>query len=117
LTPAMQMPPGSPPPSPIGAPAAGSAAGAAPGSPASAAPAAGVTIQNALDAFKNVQLAGQAFLVGEIAATGSTADAVEIAITDPADKQPLSAAATFPVIFHTVAGEPSEQHVEITPSG
>lgn len=113
LTPAIQQPPGSPPPSPLGAPAASQ--GGAPGAPP-AAPG-GVTVQAALDAFKTVTLAGQAFLVGEIVATGQTADAVEISVTDPADRQALSRAATFPVVFHVVAGEPSEDHVEITTGG
>lgn len=70
-----------------------------------------------MTAFANVQLQGQAWLVGEIAATGQTTDTVEIAITDPADKQPLQQAATFPVVFHQVSGTPKEDNVEIEPSG
>jgi hypothetical protein len=69
-----------------------------------------------MQAFASVQLAGRAWLVGEIAATGSTADAVEIAVTDDADKAVLQAAASFPTVFHHVAGEPQEQSVEIVSS-
>lgn len=106
--PPLPLPPGAAPPSTLGAPPA-----AAPGSPAGAAPTAGVTVQAALDTFKNVQLQGRAFLVGEIVAAGQTSDAVEVSVTEPADKTPLSQAATFPVIFHQVADEPVEPHVEI----
>jgi hypothetical protein len=108
--PAMMLPPGSP------APAGAGPQAAPPGAPPPpAAPGGGVTVQDALTAFAGVQLAGQAWLVGEIAATGSTKDAVEIAISDPSDKQPLQAAAPFPTMFHQVAGEPQEQSVPITP--
>jgi len=105
--PALPLPAGAPVP-PVGAPS-----GAAPAAPAGAAPSAGVSLQDALAAFQSVQLQGKAYLVGEIVATGSTADAVEVAVTDDADKQALQDAATFPTIFHTVAGEPNEQFAEI----
>lgn len=103
--PPLPLPQGSPQPSEAGAP---------PGAAASPAPAGGgVTVQDAMQAFASVQLAGKAWLVGQIAAEGQTADAVEVAITDDADRQPLQAAATFPVVFHRTAGEPQEQSVEI----
>lgn len=103
----------SPLPLPQGA-AVSSQAGAPPGAAASPAPASGgVTVQDAMQAFASVQLAGKAWLVGQIAAEGQTADAVEVAITDDADRQPLQAAATFPVVFHRTSGEPQEQSVEI----
>lgn len=104
--PAIKLPPGSPAP-------AGSEAAPPGAPPPSAAPSGGVTVQDALSAFSSVQLAGKAWLVGEIAATGSTQDAVEVAVTDPSDKQALQAAASFPTIFHTVTGEPDEQSVPI----
>jgi len=109
MSPALKLPPGSP------LPQAGAAPPAAAAAPAP--PSGGVTVQDAMTAFASVQLQGQAWLVGEIAATGQTSDTVEIAITDPADKQPLQQAATFPVVFHQVTGTPKEDNVEITPSG
>jgi len=105
----LRLPPGSPLPTqaaPSGAP------------PPSAAPSGGVTVQQALDAFKSVQLQGKAWLVGEIVAKGSTADAVEIAVTNPDDKQALQSAATFPVIFHQAPDSgPQEDSVEIVSGG
>lgn len=106
-TPALPLPPGA------AAPPAGAPVAAAPAAPAGAAPSTGVTLQDALAAFQGVQLQGKAYLVGEIVAKGSTADAVEIAVTNDADRQPLQDAAQFPVVFHTVAGEPKEQFAEI----
>jgi hypothetical protein len=106
--PPMSLPPGAPPPEgPAGAPS--------PAAPAPGAPAAGgnITVQQAQDAFGTVQLQGRAWLVGEIVAKGSTASAVEVAISDPADKAALQQAATFPVIFHVVHGEPQEDALEI----
>jgi hypothetical protein len=103
--PALALPPGSAPPGPSGV---APAPAAAPGGGTNQ-----VTVQQALDAFQGVQLQGRAWLVGEIAATGSTADTVEIAVTDPADKPVLQSAAPFPVLFHQVKGEPAETAVEI----
>ncbi len=104
-SPPLQLPPGSP------QPQAGAPPEAAPQTPAAPA-SAGVTIQQAQAAFQNVQLAGRAWLVGEIAATGSS-DTADVAVTDPADRQPLGDAADFPVRFTVVTGEPKEQAVEI----
>jgi hypothetical protein len=109
-TPALKLPPGSPAPdtqaAPSGAP------------PSSAAPSEGVTVQQALDAFQSVQLQGKAWLVGEIVAKGSTADAVEIAVSNPDDKQTLQSAAPFPVIFHQAPESgPQEDSVEIVGGG
>lgn len=111
MSPALQLPPGSPPPQ-SGAPPTGAA-------PASGGPAAagGTTVGSALQTFANVRLSGRAWLVGEIAVKGSTKDVVEIAVTDRTDEQPLKQAATFPTLFHVVASEPQEQSVEINPSG
>jgi hypothetical protein len=103
-------------PLPQGA-AVSSEAGAPSGAAAAPSPASGgVTVQDAMQAFASVQLAGRAWLVGQIAAEGQTSDAVEVAVTDDADRQPLQAAATFPVVFHRVAGEPQEESVEIVAS-
>lgn len=71
-----------------------------------------VTLQAAQRAFANVQLQGQAWLIGEIAATGK-AQTVEVAVTQRADEQTLQQAAKFPVTFHVVTGEPKEQHVPL----
>jgi hypothetical protein len=62
-------------------------------------------------------VAGQVFLVGEIVETGQTDDAVEIAVTDPADRQTIKAGVQFEVVFHVVQGEPQEQYLEATPGG
>jgi hypothetical protein len=97
--------------------AVSSEAGAPSGAAAAPSPASGgVTVQDAMQAFASVQLAGRAWLVGQIAAEGQTSDAVEVAVTDDADRQTLQAAATFPVVFHKVAGEPQEESVEIVAS-
>ena len=105
-SPPLQLPPGAPAPGgPAGAPVSAPTAPAAPAS-------AGVTLQDAQAAFAQVRLAGRAWLVGEIAATGS-ADTVDVAVTDPADRQVLADAADFPVRFTVVQGEPQEQAVEI----
>ncbi len=103
---------------PQGAPAPQSAAplqaaAPAPGGALPAAAAGGTTVQQALDAFKGVTLQGRAWLVGEIAAKGSTSGAVEVAVTEAADQAALRAAAQFPVLFHRVAGQPQEQAIEI----
>lgn len=98
VSPPLPLPQGSPPPNGTASPAQAQS---------------GVTAQQALEAFRNIQLQGQAWLVGEIAAKGSTQGAVEIAITNPADQQTLRQAAQFPTLFHRVSGEPQEQSIEI----
>jgi hypothetical protein len=124
-------PPGSAPPGPsqIGAPVTPSAAPMPPppagmpqGMPveAPAAPGAGggniVTLDQAMTALLALQgIAGQVFLVGEIIETGQTDDAVEIAVTDPADRQTIKSGVQFDVVFHVVQGEPQEQFLEATP--
>jgi hypothetical protein len=62
-----------------------------------------------------VQVTGRVFLVGEIVQTGRTNDEIEVAVTEAADRQTLGDALQFPMIFHTVSGEPDEPHLEVTP--
>jgi hypothetical protein len=101
-TPAIALPAGSQTPPGQGGPA-----------PAPQGGAGGVTLQDAQSAFQGVQLQGQAWLAGEIVAKGQTQDPVDIFVTDDADRQPLQAAAQFPVAFHPTKGAPQEQSVEI----
>lgn len=109
VSPPLALAPGAAPP--VGAPPSGGAP-ASPGGPAAGASGA-VTVADAISAFKGVQLQGKAWLVGEIAARGTTSGPVEIAITDKADQPTLQQAAPFPVMFHIVTGEPKEQSVPI----
>lgn len=95
---------------------AGAPSGAAPqtgpaGAPASAGP---VTLTSAKAALSAAQIQGKAWFVGEIVATGKANGPVEVAVTNPADRQPLADTAKFPITFHIVAGKPKEQAVEIT---
>jgi hypothetical protein len=114
-TPALNLPPGSPAPAQVGAPPPTGAAAGAPALPASGG---GVTVQQALDTLGQAQLAGKAWLVGEIVAAGTTSDAVEIAVTNPDDKPVLQQAATFPVVFHQApASGPQEDSIEIVSGG
>ena len=106
--PALRLPPGAP----LGA---GAPTGAAPQAPGGTpAPAGGniVTLAQAQQTLDGVQIAGKAWLVGRIVAQG-TAQEVEVAITDPGDRQPLADAATFPVRFVIVNGKPKEQALEL----
>lgn len=107
MSPALQLPPGSP------APQSGAPPAAAPAPGGSAPSAGGVSVDQAMAAFQGVQLQGRAWLVGEIVAKGSTSGPVEIAVNNPADQAALKSAAKFPVVFHRVSGEPQEQSVEI----
>jgi hypothetical protein len=63
-------------------------------------------------------IAGRVFLVGEIVQTGSAADDIEVALTNPADRQAL--ADGLPqyaglLAFHSVEAEPTEPYIEVTP--
>jgi hypothetical protein len=88
---------------------------------APAAPGAGggnnvVTVDQAMAALLAVQgVAGKVFLVGEIVVEGQTDDAVEISVTDPADRQTIKAAVPFEVAFQVIQGEPAEEFIEVTP--
>jgi hypothetical protein len=99
-------PPGAPAPEAAIAPAAGAGAGATNI----------VTLDQAMTALLALQgVAGQVFLVGETVETGQTDDAVEISVTDPADRQVIKAGVQFEVVFHVVQGEPQEEYLEATP--
>lgn len=78
-----------------------------------------VTLEQAIQAFASVtNVQGRAFLVGEIVAEGRTDDEIEVALTNPDDKEPIvQALPQFQgrLVFHTVQAEPSEQHVEVSP--
>lgn len=105
FSPAMQLPPGSPPPAnmPQG------------GEPAPNA----ILLDEAIQAFQSVSnVGGRVFLVGEIVATGQTDDDIEVALTNPGDRQTL--ADGLPqyaglLSFLHVEEEPSEQFIEVTP--
>lgn len=109
MSPALKLPPGSPPP----------AALPAPGQPAAAVPVGGgITLDEAMAAFQNVQgIVGRVFLVGEIVQAGAAGE-LEVALTDPSDRDTLTQALPQyrgKLKFHMFAGEPTEPHVEVTP--
>ncbi len=75
-----------------------------------------VSLPQAVAQFQAVQgIQGRVFLVGEIVQAGQTSGEVEVAITNSDDRQPLSAAVPWQLVFHVVPDEPSEPHVEVTP--
>ena len=108
FAPALALPPGSPVPQPAG--------GAAP-APSSAPQ--GISLDAAIQDFQNVQgVTGRVFLVGEIVQAGQTQDDIEVAITDGSDRQVLiDGLPQYAGILHihSVAAEPTEPHVEVTP--
>jgi len=76
----------------------------------------GITLDRAVAAFGALQgIRGKVYLVGEIVDTGTTPDAVEVAVTDAADRQVIADGVGLPVRIHVVPGEPSEPFVEVTP--
>lgn len=101
--PALNLPPGAP----------QQQGGPPPQAPVQGAGAATVPLQVAESQLAKAQISGKAWLVGQIVAQGQAAQ-VEVALTDPADKQPLADAAKFPIVFHVVRGKPAEASVEIT---
>jgi hypothetical protein len=100
--------PGVPPLPPSGAPAgAPSAQGAG---------ADVISIDQAVSALQSLDgIQGQLFLVGEVVDQAETDDAVEIAVTDPADRQTVKDGVQFEVAFSVVEGEPQEEFIEVTP--
>jgi hypothetical protein len=100
------LPPGAPPPAPIPA-------------PSTAGPSNIVTLQDAQIAFQGLEgIQGRVFLVGEIVARGKTDDDLEVAVTEPSDKEPISQQLTQysgRLSFHLVDEQPSERFVEVTP--
>lgn len=107
------MPPGAPPgPMPPGAPpGAAPPTGPEQGAPA---PGQGLKLDSVISAFAQIQPRGRVFLVGEIVATGQTADDVEVALTEAADREQL-ASLPFPTTARIVQGEPQEPWIEVTP--
>lgn len=89
--------------------------------PGMAAPQAGpsrpVTLDDATAAFQAVSgIQGRVFLVGEIVSQGQSSGLIEVAVTNPADRQTLSdALPQYQLSFHVVRAEPTEPHVEVTP--
>lgn len=90
---------------------------AAPTSPSAGAPAGGITLQQAQTDFLGVQgVQGKVWLIGEIVQQGGTQGPVEVAITNPADKEVLTKGLPqYQLSFKVVQGEPQEQSVEVTP--
>jgi hypothetical protein len=112
FAPPLALPPGAPVPAPApgNAPQGNTPPGITPGS---------IPLDEAVQAFQGVRnIAGRVFLVGEIVQTGSAADDIEVAITNPADRQTL--ADGLPqyaglLAFHMVEAEPEESYIEVTP--
>lgn len=104
FSPALALPPGSPTPTP--APQGG-------GAPA------GIALDQVVQDFQSLQgITGRVFLVGEIVQRGTTEDDIEVAITDPSDRQLIvDSLPQYAGImhFHSVSAEPGEPHVEVTP--
>jgi hypothetical protein len=107
--------PGPQPPESVGAPQP-SVPAATPGPQAGGG---AITLSDAVTAFQGVQgVQGRVFLVGEIVAQQQTSGDIEVALTEGGDRATL--AAGLPqfagrLVFHSVDGEPSEPHVEVTP--
>jgi hypothetical protein len=125
-----QLAAGPPPPAPAAAPpqpqqagTSAAPAGAPPApSPESAAPAGNtspqtITLEAAVAAFQQVAVTGRVFLVGEIVQRGQTDGDVEVALTEQADQDALNQGLpqyAGRLVFHLVASEPSEPHMEVT---
>jgi hypothetical protein len=102
-------------PTPASLPAAPPGQAPAPPSGDAGAGAGEILLDQAVAAFQNVQAQGRVFLVGEIVAEGKTAEEVEVAVTDPADRQTIAAAVPFETAFTVVEDVPDEKYVEVTP--
>jgi hypothetical protein len=130
--PALAPPQAAAPPPPGQAGATAAAAGAPPApSPESAAPAANtppqapqgpqgdqtITLDAAVAAFQQVTVTGRVFLVGEIVQRGQTDGDIEVALTKQEDQDALNQGLpqyAGRLVFHLVASEPSEPHMEVT---
>jgi hypothetical protein len=69
-------------------------------------------------AFQLVEVSGRVFLVGEIVERGEVRNNIDVAVTDPTDRQVLVTA--LPqyqgrLVFVLVDGEPREANIEVTP--
>lgn len=111
--PPLPLPPGAPTPegaAPVGPP--GQQAPPALEPPQAKGP---VTVNAVVRALTGGGYAGRVWLVGEIAVKGQTEGAVDVAVTDPADREAVAAQAPqFQFRFHVVDGEPAETAVEVT---
>lgn len=111
MSPALPLPPGSPPP-----------AGAAPEAPTQGPPGQvsatgeGVDISTAVAAFQGLQVSGRVFLTGEIVDSGVATDTVEVSITDPEDRGTVSSV-PFPTTVTLIRGTPDGPFIEVTPGG
>lgn len=111
LSPALMLPPGSPPP--VGGPGLPPVGGPAPGLEE------GISLDEAVTAFQGVQgIVGRVFLTGEIVGRGTTDDDIEVALTEGQDRQTL--ADGLPqyaglLAFSSVEAEPQERFIEVTP--
>lgn len=87
--------------------------------PAAPGAGAGVTsIDMAMSALLAIMdIRGRVFLVGEIVDRGETDDTVEIAVTEPDDRQAIRDNVQFEVAFTVIETEPLEEFVEVTPGG
>lgn len=108
FAPALALPPGSPVPNP--SPQVTTQPGITPGS---------IPLDEAVAAFQGLRnIAGRVFLIGEIVQTGSAADDIEVGLTNPADRQPITD--QLPqyaglLNFVPVEDEPGEPWIEVTP--
>lgn len=115
--PPLPLPPGAP--APVGS-KIGTALGEGPIQPGSpgAAPepvTAPATVNTVVRALSGATYAGRVWLVGEIAVKGSTTGAIDVAVTDPADRQVVAGQAPqFQFRFHVVQGVPAETAIEVT---
>jgi hypothetical protein len=78
------------------------------------------TLDGAVGDFSRLKkVKGRIFLVGEIVQKGSTDGPVEVDVTNPIDKSTIINGLPDEyhgqLTFHTVPGEPEEQHVEVGP--
>ena len=105
----IKLPPGAP--VPQGEPSPGPA-----GSPGVSPQGQGIALPDAIQAFQSLQgIQGQIFLVGEIVQTGSTQDALDVDITNPADRDTISQGVQLPMTIKIVNGPPNEPYIEVTP--
>lgn len=106
------MGPGAGAPSPAGAPGGPTEAPTDTTSPDT------LKLDDVMNQFQGLtDITGKIFLVGEIL-QGQTQDDVEVSVTKGADKQTINDQLpdlASRITFHTVSGEPSEPHLEVTP--
>jgi hypothetical protein len=107
LSPALELPPGSPPP-------AASAQAGPPQAPQGQDQ--GIKLPDVVQALSQVQFTGRVFLVGEIVQRQFTTGDIEVSLTDQSDQAAVQQALpqyASNLVFHLVKSEPSEPHVEV----